>query len=195
MKTKSLISVFVSMIITVALLTTNTSAYYSGQKKTFEHSFELGSSTSSFYISITHQTGVTVNSVKVNGAIMQSYIPNIVSWSDTGTIFTFIFYDYLPQGSKIEIIWNSPVDIANPFNSVYFSPTNISVSYTQYLLGDVNLDGEITSSDTTLLAKVISGKATLNSQQIKNANVNGGGLNAEDLLLITKFVTGEIFSF
>ncbi|MBI4173480.1 MAG: PKD domain-containing protein [Candidatus Aenigmarchaeota archaeon] len=62
--------------------------------------------------------------------------------------------------------------------------------------GDVNLDGKVTSLDTTLTANYAAGSATLTDEQKKRADVDGDGtVTSADVALIEKFATGAITSF
>lgn len=56
-----------------------------------------------------------------------------------------------------------------------------------YELGDINMDGEVTEDDKTLLQNYITGTQTLTDKQVKLADMNEDGtLNSADILLLTQ---------
>lgn len=65
-----------------------------------------------------------------------------------------------------------------------------------YALGDVNLDGHITSSDALLALQASVGKITLESARQNAADVDkDGSVTATDALLILQYSVGKISSF
>ena len=65
-----------------------------------------------------------------------------------------------------------------------------------YALGDVNLDGRITSSDALLALQASVGKITLESARQNAADVDkDGSITATDALLILQYSVGKISSF
>lgn len=65
-----------------------------------------------------------------------------------------------------------------------------------YILGDVNGDGQITSDDAELLLNYCAGNTGLTYKQTKSADVNKDGMiTSADGLLINKYVNGQISKF
>ena len=65
-----------------------------------------------------------------------------------------------------------------------------------YLLGDVNGDGQVTVVDATLIQKYISGLVTFSDTQKAAADVNGdGSVSVIDATLIQKYIAGLISNF
>ena len=63
-------------------------------------------------------------------------------------------------------------------------------------LGDVNLDGEVTAADLTMLARHVARiEVITNENSLANAEVTGdGGLTAEDLTKLARYVARIITS-
>ncbi|MGN0501493.1 MAG: dockerin type I domain-containing protein, partial [Ruminococcus sp.] len=65
-----------------------------------------------------------------------------------------------------------------------------------YLLGDVNSDGEISVLDATLIQKYIAGLTTFSSAQLAAGDVNGDGIiTVTDATQIQKYIVGLITEF
>ena len=65
-----------------------------------------------------------------------------------------------------------------------------------YLLGDVNGDGQVTVVDATLIQKYIAGLVTLSDTQKAAADVNNdGSVSVIDATLIQKYIAGLISNF
>lgn len=74
--------------------------------------------------------------------------------------------------------------------------TGDSGNTTNYKLGDVNNDGNITASDYVLIKNYIMGTTTLNDIAKKAADVNkDGSISASDYVLIKNYIMGIITSF
>jgi len=64
------------------------------------------------------------------------------------------------------------------------------------IVGDINLDNQITQEDVDLLYDHTSGNNVINSQSLKNADVNGDGkVNVRDSLLLYLYINGRIDDF
>ncbi|MCD7959881.1 MAG: hypothetical protein LUF89_10530 [Ruminococcus sp.] len=69
--------------------------------------------------------------------------------------------------------------------------TTVTASPDASLVGDVNLDGNVTLADVVVLNKVVAGAVDLNGKAKANANCNGDELNsidASDSLALLKFL-------
>lgn len=61
------------------------------------------------------------------------------------------------------------------------------------LVGDLDLDGDITSEDLTLLARVIAGIESLEGEALLNADVDGDDdVSSEDLTMHARYIAGII---
>jgi arabinoxylan arabinofuranohydrolase len=62
--------------------------------------------------------------------------------------------------------------------------------------GDVNDDGEIDSTDVTILKRYLLKKMSLAGNNLSNADTNGDGeVNSTDLTLLKRYILGKIASF
>lgn len=62
--------------------------------------------------------------------------------------------------------------------------------------GDVNGDGEIDSTDVTILKRYLLKKMSLSGENLSNADTNGDGeVNSTDLTLLKRYILGKIASF
>ena len=83
--------------------------------------------------------------------------------------------------------------VLNPYS---FNVTTKAADTTKIMTGDVNQDGQITSTDLDLITNVLLKKATLTVQQNKAADVNGDGvITSLDLALINSYLNGTITEF
>ncbi len=86
------------------------------------------------------------------------------------------------------------IDTDTNFKLILMKLPEISAS--EYKLGDVNGDGQITQADLTLVQNYIQGTQALTDKQLKAADVNKDGtINTGDTLLISKYINGSISSF
>ena len=70
------------------------------------------------------------------------------------------------------------------------------ISNTEYKLGDVNGDGNVTQADLTLVQNYIQGTQALTDKQQKAADVNkDGDIDTGDTFLISRYINGSITSF
>ncbi len=92
------------------------------------------------------------------------------------------------------VIYSSP-DVTDTSEwSIVIDDSSLEDDY--YALGDVNLDGRITSSDTLLALQASVGKITLESARQNAADVDkDGSVTATDALLILQYSVGKISSF
>lgn len=73
-----------------------------------------------------------------------------------------------------------------------FGITSVSAAETEYLLGDVNLDSEVTISDSTLIQKYLASLCSLSDIQLKNADTTGDEIvSILDVTLIQKYLADE----
>jgi hypothetical protein len=64
------------------------------------------------------------------------------------------------------------------------------------MIGDVNTDGEINSTDMTVLKRHLLKKTTLAGENLVNADTNGDGdVNSTDLTLLKRYILRKITSF
>ena len=64
-----------------------------------------------------------------------------------------------------------------------------------WLLGDVNLNGKINSTDVSRLFKYVNGQITLSEDELSVSDVNGNGkINSTDVSRLFKYVNGQISS-
>lgn len=92
--------------------------------------------------------------------------------------------------SETPIIPQSPVDEYNG------TDPNPNTGQTTYLYGDVDLDGEITVKDATVIQKYAIDKVTLNDIQQKASDVNNDGLiNVKDATIIQKYLVKQVKAF
>lgn len=81
------------------------------------------------------------------------------------------------------------------FNKIYPSSTSY-LSMSKYLIGDVNGDGSINSSDTLLILQHNTQQTTLTTAQQVRADVNfDGNINSTDTNMITQYSTSLIRTF
>jgi len=82
------------------------------------------------------------------------------------------------------------------FITNHFSVFAVEEEGTGLLLGDVNLDGEVTASDLTMLARHVAKIETItNADSLANAEVTGNDeLTAEDLTKLARYVAKIIDS-
>lgn len=92
------------------------------------------------------------------------------------------------------VIYSSP-DVTDTSEwSIVIDDSSLEDDY--YALGDVNLDGRITSSDTLLALQASVDKITLESARQNAADVDkDGSVTATDALLILQYSVGKISSF
>lgn len=66
----------------------------------------------------------------------------------------------------------------------------------EFILGDVDCDGQITNEDSILVTRYLARLESLTQLQIKSADVNGDGeINIGDAVLIKMYVSGNINTF
>lgn len=111
------------------------------------------------------------------------------------------------QGRIAEIRFDSIYNLDNPTDcfDVTFSylkladGTNVNEDYVSvnwYLMGDVDLDGEITIDDATLIGSHAVHGVTLTGNALLAADVNyDGRVNAVDATYVARHTTGEVVSF
>lgn len=86
------------------------------------------------------------------------------------------------------------LDAANKGIPYAYTIENRTMSIT-YLCGDVNCDGDINTADIILLAKKLTGRIELTSAQTLNAKTTSSeAVNADCLLALIKYMTGEVIS-
>lgn len=96
---------------------------------------------------------------------------------------------------------NINLRIENPINTeeksiFYYKLVLMKIDFEDYMLGDVNNDGIINSSDYVLIKNYVEGNSTLDEKQKKAADVNKDGIiNSEDVQSVQKFIMGQITSF
>lgn len=60
---------------------------------------------------------------------------------------------------------------------------------TEYLLGDLNGDGLVTSADAVLLTRSLTDLAELTAEQQKAADINGDGvITSADAVILVRFL-------
>ncbi len=112
------------------------------------------------------------------------------------------------QGKIAEIRFNSSYnldDVTNYFDVTYSylklaDGANVSESYASvncYLMGDVNLDGEVTSIDANLItAHALNNIEPLTGNALLAADVNYDGVvDSIDATMVTRFSVGTLTSF
>ncbi len=111
------------------------------------------------------------------------------------------------QGKIAEIRFDSAYnldDVTNYFDVTYSylklaNGTNVSESYASvncYLMGDVDLDGEVTAADGDLITAHALHTATLTGNALLAADVNYDGVvNSIDAAMVTRFSLGSLTSF
>jgi len=66
----------------------------------------------------------------------------------------------------------------------------------QYVMGDVNADGSVNTSDAVQILKASANMLTLNSTSALAADVNhDGNVNTSDAVVILKYAAGMITNF
>ncbi len=66
----------------------------------------------------------------------------------------------------------------------------------EYVIGDVNSDGEITARDAAMAYAIVNGKYDPSDSRTLAANVNGDGeITARDAAMIYACVNGKLASF
>lgn len=98
--------------------------------------------------------------------------------SDGAYRYEFIGWSTSATGEALETLPAATAD------AVYFA------CFRAYLIGDLNLDGDVNAADMTLLARHVAGIESLSDlTALSNADVNGDGvINAEDLTLHAQYV-------
>lgn len=98
-------------------------------------------------------------------------------------------------GNNINLRIENPMNTDDK-NAFYYKLVLMKIDINEYLLGDVNNDGVINSSDYVLIKNYVEGKTTFNDKQKKAADVNKDGvINSDDVALVQKFIMGQITSF
>lgn len=70
------------------------------------------------------------------------------------------------------------------------------LSDTEYKLGDIDEDGEITQADWAFVQRYIQGGEALTDKQLKAADVNKDGeIDTGDTYLIAQYINGKITDF
>lgn len=64
------------------------------------------------------------------------------------------------------------------------------------MVGDVNQDGKVNSSDATLLSNYLNGKAALSGNALRAADTNGDfGISSDDLTHLNNYLNGTVSYF
>ncbi|MBQ7131208.1 MAG: dockerin type I repeat-containing protein [Oscillospiraceae bacterium] len=111
------------------------------------------------------------------------------------------------QGQIAQIRFNSAYnldDVTNYFDVTYSylklaDGTNVSEDYVSvncYLMGDANLDGQVTQDDATLIGEHYVHSVTLTGNALVASDVNFDGIvNIVDATWVARHATGEVVSF
>ena len=90
--------------------------------------------------------------------------------------------------------WYADADLTEAFDftKLLTGDTTAYASWeTEYLTGDVNLDGEVTAADAQLVTKYAAGTTDLTDTQLQTADVNGDdAVNTKDAVLIRRYLAG-----
>lgn len=115
---------------------------------------------------------------------------------DSGTLFTMTLKvsEEAQAGTYPVTVYYSP---SNTISGEYFEETDISnavisiESDSSVLMGDVNFDGQITTSDVILTARYIVGLVNISEQQQILADVNGDTkITNADVILLARYLLG-----
>lgn len=97
--------------------------------------------------------------------------------------------------SKINLTFSNPSSTPSAMTRyfrVVLMKVEIDTDITDYELGDVNMDGEITEDDITLVSNYLEGTQALTSKQFKLADVVEDGLiKSNDILAIRQKIIGN----
>lgn len=86
--------------------------------------------------------------------------------------------------------WNMATDSKTSTFKLVLMKTDFD-DISDYELGDINMDGEVTQADHTLLQNYLNGSGSLTGKQYKLADMNEDGvLNSADLLLLQQKING-----
>lgn len=116
--------------------------------------------------------------------------------SDSGVLFTMTLKvsEEAEAGTYPVTVYYSP---SNTISGAYFEEANISnalislESDSSVLVGDVNCDGQITTSDVILTARYIVGLVNISEQQQILADANGdANITNADVILLARYLLG-----
>lgn len=125
--------------------------------------------------------------------------PFIISWfssnsknvNNNGTMATLEFkiLDNAKTGD-ITVSYDEENVFDSQFNNVKFSTVSGKVTVNNYVVGDVNRDGEITIADATLLQKYVAHIVSFDNQQLYLADTDSdGNVTISDATEIQKYIT------
>ena len=165
---------------------------------------EVDGKTSTLY------TGAVKFTLSFTGNAGEQYVVFLLSDADETTVPTAQNIQYIDQTAGESVTFTVyPQDMTAPGTyGVYVSST--TEAYTQvasfqvttswdeapYILGDVNMDGFITSYDASVILQHIAGYITLNPTQMQAADTSkDGDVKSYDASCILQYIAGYIINF
>ena len=131
--------------------------------------------------------------VFVDTSFIINHAPNTISYSTDGETITLDSSRACRvltsiNGSNYDLVPAIATDSENRYD---YTADNSDNAIHLYLAGDVNLNGEVNSSDALAIAKYKNGDGPLNTVQLKLADINRNTLvNSSDALFVAKDYSG-----
>ena len=136
---------------------------------------------------------ITFNPNGGTGQMNSQTVDNISDTTLNTNSFTNTGYRFIGWNTKVDGTGDSYTD-GQQLNG-NFNTANVTLyAIWSPLYGDINADGNIDSSDVTLLKSYLNNSGTLTGYQLKNAHVYNGDdtqVDYKDLYLLERFVAGE----
>ena len=108
----------------------------------------------------------------------------------TGSFYREAILGNKDDNTKITLnVWQPTLEAITVYYKIVLMKIEPDVS--NYELGDVNMDGQVTEADYTLLQNYLNGTGTLNEKQFKLADMDSNGiLDVVDLTLLRRKIDG-----
>lgn len=154
--------------------------------KTCNANMSYNPTTTTYAGSSTGDLGGTfsVNDVGVTSTLRKNY----VEYSNSSPNSSSGYLGYVTVKTTSSAPTFSITQVTNDRDNSLVTST---VAISRVLMGDVDLDGEVSIEDVQLLSQCLMGTASMNTTQARAADVNGDGtINSADTLCITKYLSG-----
>ena len=175
-------------------------------EKKFNIEFIGNNSTSGSINSVTLSTGTTyylpsTGFTRSNCALEHWYLKNSSEehYCSNGTSYGWFAIGSKPSGyTRVDFVKGAPLTVddivGTDYNETIYMCAYWKPNYD--ILGDVNMDDNVTITDVTRLQKYLAGEITFSAYQVKIADVNfDGSATVQDASMIQKYLAGTIDEF
>ena len=175
-------------------------------EKKFNIEFIGNNSTSGSINSVTLSTGTTyylpsTGFTRSNCTLEHWYLKNSSEehYCSNGTSYGWFAIGSKPSGyTRVDFVKGAPLTVddivGTDYNETIYMCAYWKPSYD--LLGDINMDDEITETDVTRMQKYLSGEITFVAYEERIADVNfNGSVTVQDVTMMQKYLAGIIDEF